>query len=159
MARANVIQFSQSPPDHHTAMLKDELQRVIGRVSSHATIPLHHNIAGTTITLVGGTNTQPAMGTSVDFADGGLDGLRLVVYGTPPANDVTVQAFNTTTGQVVATATMKGGAPAGWFTGTLAAITPVGGDEQIQVRFVGTGAQQPVVNTIHLQAATLNLKP
>jgi hypothetical protein len=159
MARGQVLQLSAIPPDHHTAVIKSEIERVIGRVSSHATIPLHQNVAGTTITLAGGTNTQAAMGTSVDFADGGLDGARLIVYGTPPANDVTVQAFNLTTGQVLATATMKGGAPAGWFTGTLTALTPVGGDEQVQVRFVGTGAQQPVVNTIHLQCATLNLKP
>lgn len=159
MARAPVIQFPTIPPDHHTALLQGHLERVIGRVSSHATIPLHQNVAGTTITLAGGTNTQPAMGTSVDFADGGLDGARLVVYGTPPANDVTVQAYNVTTGQVIATVVMKGGAPAGWFMGTLVSISPKGGDEQIQVRFVGTGAQQPVVHTIHLQAATLNLQP
>lgn len=159
MARTPVIQLSTVPTDHPTAVLKDELQRVIGRVSSHATIPLHQNVAGTTITLASGTNTQPAMGSTVDFADGGLDGARLIVYGTPPANDVQVQAFNVTTGKVIATAVMKGGAPAGWFTGTLTGLTPNGGDEQIQVRFVGTGAQQPVVNTIHLQCATLNLKP
>lgn len=159
MPRSQVVQFSTSPPDHHTALLKGELERVIGRVSSHATIPLHQNVTGTTITLAGGTNTQPAMGTSTDFADGGLDGVRLIVYGTPPANDCTVQAYNLTTGQVIASAVMKGGAPAGWFTGILTALVPIGGDEQIQVRFVGTGAQQPVVNTIHLQCATLNLKP
>jgi hypothetical protein len=153
------VQLSASPADHHVRVLKNELERVIGRVSSHATIPLFHNLAGTTITLVAGANTQPAMGSSIDFADGGLDGARLIVYGTPPANDCTVQAYNVTTGQVIATAVMKGGAPAGWFTGSLTQLTPRGGDEQIQVRFVGTGAQQPVVNTIHLQAATLNLKP
>jgi hypothetical protein len=159
MARAPVILFPTIPPDHHTALLQGHLERVLGRVSSHATIPLHQNVAGTTVTLAGGTNTQAAMSTAVDFADGGLDGVRLVVYGTPPANDVTVQAFNVTTGQVIATAVMKGGAPAGVFTGTLTQLTPLGGDEIIQVRFVGTGAQAPVVNTIHLQAATLNLKP
>lgn len=159
MARSPVIQFSASPPDHHTAVMKRELEQVIGRVSSHATIPLHANSAGTTITLAGGLATAATMTAVTDFSDAGIDGLRINVFGTPPANDVTVQAFNLTTGQVVATAVMKGGAPQGWFTGTLQAITPVGGDEQIQVRFVGTGAQTPVVNAIHLHGATLNLKP
>jgi len=99
------------------------------------------------------------MGASVDLADGGLNGARLAVYGTPPANDVQVQAFNATTGQVIATATMKGGAPAGWFVGAVTGVVPTGGDEVIQTRFVGTGAQQPILNTIHLQAMTLNLQP
>jgi hypothetical protein len=159
MARAPVIQFPTIPPDHHTALLQGHLERVIGRVSSHATIPLHSNFAGTTVTLAGGIATAPAMTAVADFADAGIDGLRINVFGTPPANDVTVQAVNLATGQVVATAVMKGGAPQGWFTGTLQAITPLGGDEQIQVRFIGTGAQAPVVNQIHLHGATLNLKP
>jgi len=159
MARPPVIQFSASPADHHTATLKDELQRVIGRVTAHATIPLHQNVSGTVITLAGGTNTQPAMAAAVDLADGGLDLHRVVVYGTPPANDVQVQVYNTTTKKVMATATMKGGAPAGLFTGTWTGVTPAGGDEQLQVRFVGTGAQQPVVHSIHLQAASSSVKP
>lgn len=159
MGRGAVIQFSSAPPDHHTAVLKDELQRVLGRITAHATIPLHSNYAGTTITLVGGVATAAAMATAVDLADGGLDLHRVVVYGTPPANDCTVQVFNVTTGQVVASSVMKGGAPAGLFTGTWTGVTPVGGDENLQVRFVGTGAQQPVVNAIHLQAASSNVKP
>lgn len=159
MARGQVLQFSTSPPDHHTAVLKDELQRVLGRISAHVTIPLHSAYAGTTITLASGAATAAAMASSVDFADAGLDLHRVVVYGTPPANDVTVQVYNVTTGQVVAFAVMRGGAPAGLFTGAWTGVSPVGGDEQLQVRFVGTGVQQPVVNAIHLQAASNNVKP
>lgn len=159
MPRTQVIQFSTSPADHHTAVLKDELQRTLGRISAHVTIPLHSNYAGTTITLAGGIATAAAMASAVDLADAGLDLHRVVVYGTPPANDVTVQVFNVTTGQVVAFAVMKGGAPAGLFTGVWTGLTPMGGDEALQVRFVGTGAQQPVVNVIHLQAASNNVKP
>jgi hypothetical protein len=159
MARGPVIQFSSVPEDRHGQVLRDELQRTIGRITAHATIPLHSNYAGTTITLAGGTATAAAMATSVDLSDGGLDLHRVVVYGTPPANDVQVQVYNVTTGQVVATATMKGGAPAGLFTGAWTGVTPKGGDEQLQVRFVGTGVQAPVVNAIHLQAASNNVKP
>jgi len=159
MARGQVIQFSSSPPDHHTAVLKDELQRVMGRVVAHATVPLLQTYGGTTITLAGGAFTAAAMASSVDFGDAGIDYIRCVVFGTPPAHSVTVNVFNLTSGKIVASATMTGGGAAGYYVGQWTQLTPVGGDEQLQVRFVGTGAEAPVLNTIQLQCSTANAKP
>jgi len=160
MARGQVIQFSAKPADTHAAVLQDELQRVVGRIVAHATIPLHQNYAGTTITLGGaGTATAAAMASAVDFADAGMDLVRAVVYGTPPAGKVTVNVRNLTTGKIVATAALPGGAAAGVFTGPWMHLTPAGGDEHLQVELVGTAGHQPVLNTVHLQGATANAKP
>lgn len=159
MARGQVIQFSASPPDHHTAILRDELQRTYAKVTSHITVPLHHAYTGTAIVLAGGIATAAAMASSVDFADAGANLGRVVVYGTAPANDATVQVYNVTTGQVLATVVMPGGSPAGTFAGTWTGFTPKGSDENIQVRLVGTGAQTVTLNTVHLQLATGNAAP
>jgi len=160
MARGQIIQFGVSPTDPHLAGLKDELQRALGRVTNHATVPLHQNYAGTTIALSGGAATCAAMGAVVDHADAGGNLCRCVVYGTPPAaHDATVQVYNVTTGQVMASVTMPAGAPAGSFAGSWTGFTPAGGDENLQVRIVGTGSDNVVLNSVHHQFATANLKP
>lgn len=159
MARGQVLQFSTSPADHHVAVLKDELQRTLGRISAHVTIPLLSSYAGQAVTLASGIATAAAMASSVDFADAGLNLGRVVVYGTAPANDLTVQVYNLTTGQVMASVLMPGGSPVGIFTGTWTGFTPKGADENLQVRLVGTGAQTVTLNTVHYQLATGNVAP
>lgn len=158
MGRPSVIQFSASPPDHHTAILKDELQRVLGRIVAHATVPLHQNSAGTTVTLSGGSATVPPMSSTVDFGDAGVDLIRAVIYGTPPAHDATVQVYNVTTGKVIATATLKGGASAGQVAGSWTQLQAKGGDEHIEVHVSGTGSDAPVLHAVHLQMATASVK-
>ncbi len=158
MPRPPVIQFSASPPDHHTAILKDELQRVLGRIVAHATVPLHQNAAGTTVTLSGGTATVAPMSSTVDFGDAGVDLVRAVVYGTPPAHDATVQVFNVTTGKVIATATLPAGGSAGQVPGAWTQLQALGGDEHIEVHVVGTGSDAPVLHAVHLQMATASAK-
>lgn len=159
MARGQVVQFSGIPGDHHVALLKDELQRTYAKVTSHITVPLHHAYTGQAVTLASGVATAAAMASSVDFADAGANLGRVVVYGTAPANDITIQAFNLTTGQVVASVTIPGGSPAGTYAGPWVGFTPKGSDENIQVRLVGTGAQTVTLHTVHLQLATGNAAP
>ena len=153
--RPPVVQFSARADG---AVPADELHRILGRVTSHVTVPLHQNVAGTGLSLSSGALVSAPMAASVDFGDAGTDLARLVVYGTPPTHALTAQVFNVTTGKVLATVSLPAGGSTGLQTGTWTQFTPHGGDEHIEMHFLGTGTDAFTLHSVHLQLATLNAK-
>lgn len=153
--RPPVIQFSARSDG---AVPADELHRVLGRVTSHVTVPLHQNVAGTALSLSGGTLVSSPMAASVDFGDAGADFARVVAYGIPATHALTAQVVNVTTGKVLATVTFPAGGATGLQTGAWTSFTPVGGDEHIEMHFQGTGTDAFTLHSVHLQLATLNAK-
>ena len=153
--RPPVTQFSARADG---AVPADELHRILGRVTSHVTVPLHQNVSGTALALAGGTLVSAPMAAAVDFGDAGADLARLVIYGTPPTHALAAQVYNVTTGKVLATVNLPAGGSTGIQAGVWTQFTPFGGDEHLEMHFQGTGTDGFTLHSVHLQLATLNAK-
>lgn len=138
----------------------DFLQRLFGKVVSLSVVALLLNEGGHTVTdaASGAGTALTVTRTLVDFADAGVDSVRLLVRGeNSAAGDVTVQAYNVTTSLAIATATITDAteqtADSGW-----TVLTPNGGDEEIEIRVVGDGVFDPVLYAVHLQMRTVQAR-
>jgi len=161
MTRPQVITFQSNPTDPQVQVLKDELQRTVGRISSLVDICLFFSVTG----LVGNTvasaaTIAPPTQLKVDFADAGLDFVRILVVATGTGNNPSANIYNVTTGQVICSVPVGGSAEA-LTTGQWVSYTPHGGDETIGFSFTNgsAGSESVTLWSVHLQAATLNAKP
>lgn len=137
-----------------------KLQRVLGKVVSLTDVCLLLSTGGYTVTnAAAGSGTALTFSrTTLDLADAGVDSARLVVRGqNSAAGDVTVQAYNVTQSAALATATVSG-ATEQTAEGAWTALTPVGGDEEVEVRVVGDGVFDPVLYAVHLQLRTTQVR-
>lgn len=138
----------------------DVLHALFGKVVSLSDVALLLDTAGVTVTnAASGSGTAlTATRAAIDFADAGVDNVRLVVRGqNSAAGDVTVQAYNVSASAVIASATITGtseqSAESDWVR-----LAPAGGDEEVEIRVVGDGAADPVLYSAHLQLRTLQAR-
>jgi hypothetical protein len=138
----------------------DLLQRLFGKVVSLSVVTLLLNEGGFTVTNAAASpgTALTKTRTTIDFADAGVDSVRLLVRGENSAvGSVTVQAYNVTTSAAIATATVTDAteqtADSGW-----TVLTPNGGDEEIEVRVIGDGAFDPILYAVHLQMRTVQAR-
>jgi hypothetical protein len=138
----------------------DLLGRLFGKVVSLSAVALLLNEGGFTVTNAAASpgTALTKTRTTLDFADAGVDSVRLLVRGENSAvGSVTVQAYNVTTSAAIATATVTDAteqtADSGW-----TVLTPNGGDEEIEVRVIGDGAFDPILYAVHLQMRTVQAR-
>lgn len=160
MRKDPVISFSQRPDPGPLRSVMDLLQRLFGKVVSLSVVTLLLNEGGFTVTNAAASpgTALTKTRTTIDFADAGVDSVRLLVRGENSAvGSVTVQAYNVTTSAAIATATVTDAteqtADSGW-----TVLTPNGGDEEIEVRVIGDGAFDPILYAVHLQMRTVQAR-
>lgn len=163
-----VLSFAARPPPGPLKDSLDTMTALFGKVVSLSVSALLLEQAGTTISALfleqaGVTITDAASGagtaltttrTAIDFENAGIDAVRVVARGeNSGSNAITIQVFNTTTSAVLATATITGTSEQTGI-GNWTALSPNGGDEEVEVRVIGDGADDPILYGVHLQMRT-----
>lgn len=144
--------------------LADLLLKTMGKVTSLSTILLLSESGGYTATDAAASpgDSLAFTTTKIDFADAGIDQIRLVVRGLAdavavPSTSVVVQLYDLTNSVALATVTVTDDTQA-TFTGDWTGITPTGSDQEVELRVIGDGALDPELYAVHMQARTLQAK-
>lgn len=155
-----VVEFAQRPPPGPVKEALETLAKVLGKVTALVDVALLLEAAGYTATnAAGGAGTALTFSrTPVDFADAGCDQVRVVVRGkNSVAGSVTVTVHDVTQNlelcRVVVTGSTEQTAIGLWTT-----IKPTGLDQEVEVRVIGNGADDPVFLRVSLQGRTLQAR-
>jgi hypothetical protein len=154
-----VVQFAQRPEPGPVRALMDALQATMGKTASLASVPLLHEATGyTTAAAAGSPGTAVAITRmSVDFADAGIDSVRLVGYGANSgAGSVTLALYDVTNSVTLCTATLTGVANVD-IVGAWTTIQPTGSDQVIELRVVGAG-ETPTLYSVQLHGRTVQAR-
>lgn len=151
-----VVSFNH-PATGPMRQMVDTLQRVLGKTTSIGEVGFIRDLAGYQIinaAISPGTDI-PELRTVINFADAGIDQVRVVVRGkNSAAGSVTVQVYRITGGATIASATVTDGT-AVTFQGAWTVLVPTGADEEIGLRVVGDGVFDPTFYRVDLQMRTL----
>ncbi len=164
MSRKNpVVDFGLRPEPGPLRGLLDMLHALFGKVVSLSVITLLLEVAGHTITNAATTpgTAVTKTRTSIDFQDAGVDSVRLVIRAENSAlTDLILQAYNTTTSTVIASATIDTTETTEQtVVGAWTVLTPNGGDEEIEVRAITVnGTEDPILYSVHLQMRTVQAR-
>lgn len=151
-----IIEIAERPPQGPLRRVIDILRALFGKVVSIVDVCLLLVVAGHTVTdAAGGAGTAlPTTRTKIDFADAGIDSVRVVVHGqNSGAGSVTVQVYDVTHSVALAQV-MVTGAAAVTVDGDWTRLEAMGDDSVIEVRVIGNGADDPVLYAVHFQART-----
>lgn len=157
---APVLTFTERPEPGITRRIIDVLQAVFAKEVSIVDFCLLLDLAGHTVTdAAGGAGTAlPTTRTKLDFADAGIDSVRVVVRGkNSAAGSVTVQVFDVTNTALLCTAVLTGVADQ-TADGAWTRLVPKGGDAEIEIRVVGNAVDDPVLYAVHFQARTTQVR-
>lgn len=142
------------------SLVTDILHALFGKVTTLTVVSLLMEYAGVTVTnAASGAGTALTLTrTTIDFADAGVDSVRVIVRGAnSAAGSVTVQVYNVTQSAAMATATVTD-ATEQTAEGDWTVFAPAGGDEEIEARVVGDGAFDPILYSVHLQMRTVQAR-
>lgn len=134
----------------------DVWHALFGKVESLVDVLLLFETAGHTV-----TNAAAGAGTAVaftrvlvDFADAGVDSVRVMAYGNnSAAGSVIVTVHDVTNNVELCRVTLTDATPAA-YAGDWTTIIPTGTEQELEVRVIGDGAFDPVLYNVHLQGRT-----
>jgi hypothetical protein len=138
------------------AQVVDILRAAFGRTVSLGNLCLLADNAG--VANVGAVSPGTAVATTrtvADFADAGVDQVRVVGYGMQGhlTNAAYVTVYDTTNTVEIARASLAQNV-AGRFTGSWTKLAPESGDRNLEVRTIGNGANTQTLYNVHLQYRT-----
>ncbi len=151
-----VVSFDVRTPPGPLKRVLDMLTALFGKVVSLAICALFLEQAGITVTNAAASagTALTTTRTAIDFQDAGVDAVRVVARGeNSGSNAVTVQVYNVTTSAALATATITGTSEQTGI-GAWTTFLPNGGDEQVEVRVIGDGMDDPILYGVHLHMRT-----
>lgn len=155
-----VVEFGTRPPPGDVRSAIDRLAGVLGMVTALVDVPLLAEQAGYVVTnAAGGAGTALAFTRAlVDFADAGVDQVRVVVRGrNSVAGSVTVLVYDVTNNVELARVTVTGAADV-TVAGAWTTLKATGIDHEVEVRVIGNGADDPVLLRVSLQGRTLQAR-
>lgn len=155
-----VYEFTERATDPVTRRIIDMLHALFGKVTSVVDVLLFSEPAAYTV-----VNAAATPGTSlgfshvaVDFADAFIDQVRVVVTGANSgAGSVIVTVHDVTNNVELCRVTVTGAVSATWI-GAWTTITPTGSDQEIELRCIGNGADDPFFYNAHCQGRTLQAR-
>jgi hypothetical protein len=154
-----VVDFSSIVEPGELRRVIDKLTATFGRVTSLTDMTLMYSLAGEIVKdpPVDPGTALPATRHSVDFADAGIDSVRIIIYASTEAGiDVVVQIYDVTNSTELA-ALSVGAIPAALRIGpwTTIADKDTGADQVIEVRLIGDGATDVTLHRVHLQGRSV----
>lgn len=157
-----VVQFTDRPEPGPLRRTQDVLEALLGKIESLVDVLLLFGQGFTAYTV---TNAALAPGTSldfgevaIDFADAGVDQVRLSVSGANSgAGTVIVTAYDKTNSVELCRVSVIGAASQCWI-GEWTTIKPTGKDQVVIARVIGNGADDPYFYNIHIQGRTLTAR-
>lgn len=152
-----VINFAERPEPGPVRNIQDVLQALLGKVESLVDVLLLAVPTGYTV-----LNAAVGLGwpidvseVALDFADAGVDQVRLSVSGANSgAGTVIVTAYDKTNSVELCRVSVVGAVSQCWI-GEWTTIKPTGLDQVVIARVIGDGAMDPIFFNIHLQGRTL----
>lgn len=152
-----VVEFAQRPPPGPVKEALDSLSKVLGKVTAIVDVALLLEQGGYVA-----TNAAAAPGSSltftrtpIDFADAGIDQTRVVVRGrNSVAGTVTITVHDVTNNVELCRVAVTGAADVTAI-GAWTTMRATGLDQEVEVRVIGNGADDPVLLRVSLQGRTL----
>lgn len=155
-----VVEFAQRPPPGPLKEVVDQLTKVLGKITALVDVALLLEAAGYTATnaAAGAGSSLAFTRTPIDFADAGVDQVRVCVRGrNSVAGTVTVTVHDITANIELCRVAVTGAADvtvaSGWTT-----IKPTGADQEVEVRVIGNAADDPIFLRVSLQGRTLQAR-
>lgn len=137
------------------AELVELLRRHLGKVVSFASIALHLEHGGTTLTAGSGGTVLPASRTTIDIADTGVDSLRLVAAGSASASGMRLRLLDVTDSPVLL-AELELPTSDTWVAGDWTRWAPTSRDRQLEVVVVGNGSATQTLTRVDVQLRTVH---
>jgi hypothetical protein len=157
--RGVVVEFADRPPTGPLRQVIDTLRSVLGKMVSLADVAMVMEAAGlvTAAAAASPGTSVPVTRVFVDFAEAGVDQVRLVAYGkNSGAGSVTIALYDVTNAVTLATVVLTGVAAA-TYAGAWVSIKPSGSDQELELRVVGAG-ETPTLYAVHAQMRTLQAR-
>lgn len=152
-----VIQIAERPEPGPLRRVIDLLHALFGKVTALVNVALLLDSAGVTTTDAA-ASPGTSLGftrTTVDFADAGIDSVRVIVRAVNSAAGSVVYAVHDVTNNVELCRVTVTGTTITTYAGDWTTIRPTGSDQELEVRAIGDGAFDPVAYAIHLQGRTV----
>ena len=158
-----VVDFGLRPEPGILRSMMDILHALFGKVVSLSVVTLLLEVGGHTVTnaAVSPGTAITKTRTSIDFQDAGIDSVRLLIRAENSAlTDLVIQAYNTTTSAVIASATIDTTETTEQtVVGAWTVLAPNGGDEEIEVRVISVnGTEDPILYSVHLHMRTVQAR-
>lgn len=157
--RGVVVEFADRPDPGPLRSTIDTLRAVLGKLVSLADVPLLLATAGyvTAAAAASPGTSEPTTRVFVDFAEAGVDQVRLVVRAkNSGAGAVTLALYDVTNSVTLATVVVTGVAAA-TYAGAWVTVRPSGTDQELELRVVGAG-ETPTIYALHAQLRTLQAR-
>lgn len=158
--KSPVVEFAVRPPPGELRTTLDTLRSVLGRLTSLTDVALVLSTAGLVTGAAAGAPGTVVTNVSAgcDFADAGIDQVRLVVYAkNSGAGSVTLAVYDPTAAKTLCTIIVTGTGAAVYF-GDWTTIIPTGTDQPLELRVVGAG-ETPTLYAVRMQGRTLQARP
>lgn len=151
-----VVDFPFTPKDPEMANV---LRRCLGKVSSMVVLPLFGSIAATS---VGGQGAGPIFlksgCSSYNFADMGIDEVRLTGFGSSDSTATVIDFVNASTGNTLACQVTSLPSSVGWFTGPWTRVSFPNTDANWGPRTTILSTKTLSLYAVFLQCRSLNFR-